>query len=147
VSKSLWLSTSRPPGAKHPAGLGGESFRVGQALEHVVAEHPVECGGRERQRVLQVGPDEQHRGGGWGQRLGGLAQDGRAGVHADGQARHREEVDQGGAGAAAEVGHPVARPGAEQPGEPAVPSRHHRLDHRGNIVWFVRHGRTLARLG
>jgi hypothetical protein len=44
-----------PAGAEDPCGLGDQGIRVGQALQHVVAEHPVGRGVGERQRVLEVG--------------------------------------------------------------------------------------------
>jgi hypothetical protein len=47
-----------PAGAEDPCGLGDQGIRVGQALQHVVAEHPVGRGVGERQRVLEVGLDE-----------------------------------------------------------------------------------------
>jgi hypothetical protein len=140
-------------GAEHPPGLRGQGLGVGQALQHVVAEDPVEGGVRERQRVLQVGLEEQDPGRaggrGRGQRAGGPVQRRRAGVHADrhAAAQLRRDLDEGGAGAAAEVDHPVAGAGVEQPGQPAVPDRHHRFDHRVDVVAFVRHDRTLPRVG
>jgi hypothetical protein len=96
----------------------------------------------------KVGLDEQDpgrpvlAGDGLGDRLGRPGQGARAQVEAGDQPSGdgRGGLGEGAAGAAAEVGHAVARAGAEQPGQPAVPARHYRLDHGVDVVRFVRHG-------
>jgi hypothetical protein len=95
----------------------------------------------------KVGLDEQDpgrpvlAGDGLGDRLGRPGQGARAQVEAGDQppGDGRGGLGQGAAGAAAEVGDPVARAGAEQPGQPAVPARHLRLDHGVDVVRFAGH--------
>jgi hypothetical protein len=85
---------------------------VGQDLEDVVADHPVEAGRGQRQRVLQVGLDEHDpgrpvlAGDRLGDRLGRPGQGARAQVEAGDQPTGdgRGGLGQGGPGAAAEVG-------------------------------------------
>jgi hypothetical protein len=47
--------------AQDPDRLGDQGARVGEALEHVVAEHPVEGGVGQGQGRLQVDLEVDHR--------------------------------------------------------------------------------------
>jgi hypothetical protein len=107
-------------GAQHPDRLGHQGRRVGEDLQHVVAEHPVEGGVGQGQGHLQVGLEQEHAGrrrqagDRVPQGLGAAGEGGGAQVDPDQQpARHRRgRLGQGGAGAAAQVDHPVAGHGA-----------------------------------
>jgi hypothetical protein len=125
-------------GAQHPDGLGHQGVRVGQDLEDVVAQHPVEAGPGQRQGRLEVGLDAQQRrrrgqaGDRPGDRLGGQGQRGRGQVEPGQQPAgdRRGDLGQRAPGAAAQVGDPVAGGGGQQPGQPVVC----RLGTTGSII-------------